>query len=56
MLNLRFADIFANGWRVLFTQAQLAFYQSGYGQLAIIFPYRRDGAALLRRRDHLRRR
>jgi len=38
-LNLRFADIFANGWRVLFTQAQLAFYQSGYGQLAIIFPY-----------------
>jgi putative ATP-binding cassette transporter len=38
-LNQRFADIFANGWRVLFTQAQLAFYQSGYGQLAIIFPY-----------------
>jgi putative ATP-binding cassette transporter len=24
---------------VLFTQAQLAFYQSGYAQLAIIFPY-----------------
>ena len=39
LLNLRFADIFANGWRVLFTQAQLAFYQSGYAQLAIIFPY-----------------
>jgi putative ATP-binding cassette transporter len=38
-LNLRFADIFRNGWQVLFTQAQLAFYQSGYGQLAIIFPY-----------------
>jgi putative ATP-binding cassette transporter len=38
-LNLRFADIFANGWRVLLTQAQLAFYQSGYQQLAIIFPY-----------------
>jgi putative ATP-binding cassette transporter len=38
-LNLRFADIFANGWRVLFTNAQLAFYQSGYGQLAIIFPF-----------------
>ena len=55
LLNLRFADIFANGWRVLFTQAQLAFYQSGYGQLAIIFPYRRDGTALLRRRHHLRR-
>ena len=30
---------FANGWRVLLTQAQLAFYQAGYGQLAIIFPY-----------------
>ena len=38
-LNARFADVFANGWRVLFTQAQLAFYQSGYGQLAIIFPF-----------------
>jgi putative ATP-binding cassette transporter len=38
-LNLRFADIFANGWRVLFTNAQLAFYQSGYGQMAIIFPF-----------------
>jgi putative ATP-binding cassette transporter len=39
MLNARFADVFANGWRVLFTQAQLAFYQGTYGQLAIIFPY-----------------
>jgi putative ATP-binding cassette transporter len=39
LLNMRFADIFANGWRVLLTQAQLAFYQSGYQQLAIIFPY-----------------
>jgi putative ATP-binding cassette transporter len=38
-LNLRFADIFRNGWQVLFTQAQLAFYQAGYGQMAIIFPY-----------------
>src|SRR5205807_2371709 len=38
-LNARFIDVFNNGWRVLFTQAQLAFYQSGYGQLAIIFPY-----------------
>ena len=39
LLNARFADIFANGWRVLFTQVQLAFYQSGYQQMAIIFPY-----------------
>jgi len=38
-LNQRFADVFANGWHVLITQIQLAFYQSGYGQLAIIFPY-----------------
>jgi len=38
-LNARFTDVFNNGWRVLFTQAQLAFYQSGYAQLAIIFPY-----------------
>lgn len=39
MLNARFTDVFNNGWRVLFTQAQLAFYQGAYGQLAIIFPY-----------------
>ena len=38
-LNARFPDVFNNGWRVLFTQVQLAFYQSGYAQLAIIFPY-----------------
>jgi putative ATP-binding cassette transporter len=38
-LNTRFIDVFNNGWRVLFTQAQLALYQNGYGQLAIIFPY-----------------
>ena len=38
-LNARFTDVFNNGWRVLFTQVQLVFYQSGYAQLAIIFPY-----------------
>ena len=38
-LNERFADVFANGWRVLFTQAQLALYQVSYNQLAIIFPF-----------------
>jgi vitamin B12/bleomycin/antimicrobial peptide transport system ATP-binding/permease protein len=38
-LNERFADVFANGWRVLFTQAQLALYQVSYSQLAIIFPF-----------------
>ena len=38
-LNQRFADVFANGWRVLFTQAQLTLYQVSYGQIAIIFPY-----------------
>jgi vitamin B12/bleomycin/antimicrobial peptide transport system ATP-binding/permease protein len=38
-LNARFTDVFNNGWRVLFTQAQLAFYQSGYSQIAIVFPY-----------------
>jgi len=38
-LNLRFADVFANGWRVLFTNVQLAFYQTSYGQIAIIFPF-----------------
>jgi putative ATP-binding cassette transporter len=39
MLNMRFADVFRNGWRVLFTEAQLTLYQAGYAQLAIIFPY-----------------
>ncbi|MFI5032667.1 MAG: ABC transporter ATP-binding protein/permease [Reyranellales bacterium] len=38
-LNLRFADVFANGWHVLFTNVQLAFYQNSYGQIAIIFPF-----------------
>ncbi|MBS0537276.1 MAG: ABC transporter ATP-binding protein/permease [Proteobacteria bacterium] len=38
-LRERFADVFSNGWRVLFTQVQLAFYQSGYAQIAIIFPF-----------------
>ena len=38
-MNERFADVFANGWRVLFTQAQLALYQVSYSQLAIIFPF-----------------
>jgi putative ATP-binding cassette transporter len=38
-LNLRFIDIFNNGWRVVLTSAQLAFYQASYGQLAIIFPF-----------------
>ena len=35
----RFAEVFSNGWQVLFTQVQLAFYQSGYAQAAIIFPF-----------------
>jgi putative ATP-binding cassette transporter len=39
MLNARFADVFANGFKVLMTQAQLVFYQYGYGQIAIVFPY-----------------
>ncbi len=39
MLNMRFADVFRNGWRVLFTEAQLTLYQAGYAQVAIIFPY-----------------
>lgn len=38
-LNARFADVFANGWRVLFTEAQLMLYTVSYNQLAIIFPF-----------------
>ena len=38
-LNARFADVFANGWRVLFTEAQLSLYTVSYNQLAIICPF-----------------
>lgn len=38
-LNARFSDVFANGFRVLMTQAQLFFFQFGYGQIAIVFPF-----------------
>jgi len=39
VLEARFTDVFNNAWRVLVTEMQLVFYQIGYGQLAIIFPY-----------------
>lgn len=39
VLEERFTDVFNNAWRVLVTEMQLVFYQIGYGQLAIIFPY-----------------
>lgn len=35
----RFQAVFMNGWRVLYISLQLAFYQTGYSQIAIIFPY-----------------
>lgn len=38
-LVARFQAVFMNGWRVLFVSLQLTFYQSGYAQIAIIFPY-----------------
>lgn len=38
-LNARFSDVFANGFKVLMTQAQLYFYQYSYGQIAIVFPF-----------------
>ncbi len=38
VLEEKFTDVFNNAWRVLVTEMQLAFYQIGYGQLAIIFP------------------
>lgn len=38
-LDARFTDVFNNTWRVLVTELQLGFYQLGYGQLAIIFPF-----------------
>lgn len=38
-LDARFTDVYNNGFRVLMTQAQLFFYQYGYQQIAIIFPF-----------------
>jgi putative ATP-binding cassette transporter len=38
-LVARYQAVFMNGWRVLYTSLQLAFYQTGYAQIAIIFPY-----------------
>ena len=38
-LVARFQAVFMNGWRVLVTSLQLGFYQTGYAQIAIIFPY-----------------
>jgi putative ATP-binding cassette transporter len=35
----RYQAVFMNGWRVLYTSLQLAFYQTGYAQIAVIFPY-----------------
>ncbi len=46
VLNQRFADVFTNGWRVLFTQAQLVLYQVAYGQIAHHLPLYCDGARL----------
>ena len=53
-LNARFADVFANGWRVLFTQAQLALYQVSLQPARHHLPLHRDGARLLCRRHHAR--
>ena len=39
VLEAKFTDVFNKAWRVLVTEMQLVFYQIGYGQLAIIFPY-----------------
>lgn len=39
VLEEKFTDVFNNAWRVLVTEMQLAFYQIGYAQLAIIFPF-----------------
>ena len=55
VLNARFADVFDNGWRVLFTEAQLTLYQVGLRPARDHLSLPRDGAALLRRRHHARR-
>src|SRR5882757_4035704 len=35
----KYQRVFRNGWQVLATNLQLGLYQTGYSQIAIIFPY-----------------
>ncbi len=38
-LRGRFSDVFQNWWAIMRRQKKLTWFQSGYGQVAIIFPY-----------------
>jgi vitamin B12/bleomycin/antimicrobial peptide transport system ATP-binding/permease protein len=38
-LRGRFRDVFQNWWAIMRRQKKLTWFQSGYGQVAIIFPY-----------------
>ena len=38
-LRRRFLDVFNNWWKIMRRQKQLTWFRSGYGQVAIIFPY-----------------
>jgi putative ATP-binding cassette transporter len=38
-LHARFRDVFGNWWEIMRRQKKLTWFRSGYGQVAIIFPY-----------------
>jgi putative ATP-binding cassette transporter len=38
-LRTRFRDVFSNWWEIMRRQKKLTWFRSGYGQVAIIFPY-----------------
>ncbi len=38
-LRVRFADVFRNWWALMVRQKKLSWFQSGYGQIAIVFPF-----------------
>jgi putative ATP-binding cassette transporter len=38
-LRGRFRDVFDNWWAIMRRQKKLTWFQSGYGQIAVIFPY-----------------
>jgi putative ATP-binding cassette transporter len=38
-LNNRFADVAVNWWEIMKRQKKITWFRSGYGQIAIIFPY-----------------
>ena len=55
MFRSRFARVFDNFWAIMVRRKALNWFTSFYGQIAVVFPVSRRGAALFRGRDPDRR-